>query len=163
MAGDRARHPTTVIRARCPSVARFPFTNPKEAIMNRRTLLAMLATALVALLATVSAPSRAAAQCCTYTVSVSGSYPAACTQFKLLTRWGTGATAVTSSVGITGTGGTFPVPYPCPQQSLPFVWASFNGITTYPLGFSGPVVINGCTRNVTIQLDSNGCILILIS
>ena len=133
--------------------------------MTRRTLLAMLATALVALLATIAGPSRAAAQCCTYQIIVSGTYPASCTQFKVLTRWGTGAVATTTSVGITGTGTfTFPVPFPCPQMSLPFVWASFNGgVTTYPLGFSGPVLINGCTRNVTIQLDINGCVQILIS
>jgi len=132
--------------------------------MNRRTLLATLATALFVALIGIAAPSRAAAQCCTYQVVVNGTYPASCTQFKVLTRWGTGAVATTGSVGVTGTGTfIFPVPFPCPPP-LTFAWASFNGgVTTYPLGFSGLVLINGCTRTVTIQLDTSGCIQIVIS
>lgn len=134
--------------------------------MNGRTLLAMLITTLFVAMMAVAAPSRAAAQgpgCCTYTVIVSGVYPPSCTQFKVLTRWG-GAAAPMGSVGITGTGpSVFAVPYVCPPV-LPFTWVSFDGgITTYGLGYSGPVTINGCPRTLTVQLGTGGCIEILIS
>ena len=130
--------------------------------MTRRTLLAMLATALFTMLTMVAGTSRASAQnpnCCTFQTFVGGAYPPSCYPFKVLTRWSSGL----NSFGVTGAGVyTNPVPGPCPPGPT-FTWASFDGgITTYPLGFTGFVTINGCNRVVTIQLDQNGCVQIKI-
>lgn len=132
--------------------------------MTRRRLLSALAATLMLVTMAILGTGRASAQsCCTYQVIVSGAYPAACTQFKVLTRWN-GAAAPMGSVGITGTGSfTYPVPYVCPP-TLTLTWVSFNGgVTTYPLGYSGPVVINGCNRTLTVQLSVGGCLQIIIS
>jgi len=126
----------------------------------------MLATALVAVMVLIAAPNRASAQvtpaaapCCTFQTFVGGAYPLSCYPFKVLTSWSTGL----HSFGVVGPGTyTNPVPPPCPPSPA-FNWASFDGgITTYPLGFTGFIVINGCTRVVTIQLDQNGCVQIKI-
>jgi hypothetical protein len=126
----------------------------------------MLATALVAVMGLIISPRSASAQatpaaaaCCTYTTFVGGAYPPSCYPFKVLTKWSTGFHSF--PVGGPGTY-TNPVPPPCPPSPV-FSWASFDGgITNYPLGFTGFVTINGCVRNVTIQLDQNGCVQIKI-
>lgn len=140
----------------------------ENAIMNRRALLAMLATAILVALAMITIPNRASAQwngpnCCTYTVDVNGVIDA-CFPFKGATFWsdGTSDSHPYSSNGIT-TWSIPPGPVPCPPAP------QFKGISID----GGPVVgpgqtkkVNtaaGCCLIVGVGLDAGGCVYIKIS
>ena len=136
--------------------------------MNRRTLLAMLATALLTMLVGITAPHRALAQwnnpnCCSYTVDVNGVIDA-CLPFKAETFWSDGSTDSNPyfNNGITN----WPIPagpVPCPPAPQ-FKGISIDGGPVVGPGQSMKVkTANGCCLLVSVGLDAGGCVYIKIA
>jgi hypothetical protein len=128
--------------------------------MTRRAFFSAL-IAIAALLLAI--PERAAAQqnlnCCSYSVEISG-VPAACFPIQLKTQWVPGFTDIINY----GANGVFwkPIPAPCPPAPA-FDWVSLDlGATQVRLGETRTFIIGGCCYKVTVTLNPNFCILIII-
>lgn len=136
--------------------------------MTRRTLLSMLATALIALVITLTAGTeRAQAQqnlnCCNYSVEISGVKPA-CFPLRIKTQWLSGGISYTDIITYPANGVYWNlIPGPCPPAPT-FDWVSLNlGGTQVHLGETKQFIIGGCCYKATATLNANFCILIKIT
>lgn len=134
--------------------------------MMRRTFLAALVAAFVALVAMVVTSERAAAQvpianaCCNFTVDVAGFKPG-CFPVQLTTRW----TGWIQTDVIAGNG-VFVLPInviPCPPAPAQFGWASLDGgLTLAWFNFPATTIVNGCCFTTRIGVDAAGCIIVYL-